>query len=86
MNIIIKIFLIETHYYNNIIKHYHGYLWQIYFLIITKIPSIELNLVLPMFLNAMNKFLDPNDLVLTLLVFGVYFRIIELNISSPYIT
>ena len=46
MGIIIKNTLVERHYFINMAEHYHRLLCHVYFIIITEILGIQLNLVL----------------------------------------
>ena len=64
------------------VEHYHGLLWQIYSIITNKISSIEFDLAFQMYYKAINNLIGPNGLVLTLLVFCAYPRMIKRDISS----
>lgn len=77
MAIIIKNVLIEVHQFIGMVKHYHGLLQKIYSIITTEIPSIQPDLALQMFFKVINHLLDPNGLVLILLIFGIYLMITE---------
>lgn len=57
------------------IKYYNKPLQQVYSIIITEISGMELKLILQMFFKTINNLMNPNKLVLTLLIFGAYFRI-----------
>lgn len=61
------------------IKRYHRFLQQVYSIIITKIPSIK---ALQIFFKVINNLISLNKLVFILLIFDIYFKITELNISS----
>lgn len=58
----------------------------VYTIITTEIPGIEPDLALQMAFKALNDSVGPNDLVSTLLVFGAYPRITDMDASSPTIT
>lgn len=61
------------------LKRYYRSYRQVYFVIINKIASIDLNLALQMLFKAINNFAGSNRLVLTLLVFSTYFKITKQN-------
>ena len=82
MGIIIKNVSIETHYSISMVKRYHGPLRQVYSIITTEIPGIKPELALQMSFKAINDSVGPNRLVPTLLVFGAYPGISELDITS----
>lgn len=86
MGIIVKNALVEIYHSIGIIKCYHGFLQQIYSIITSKIPSIKLNLALQIFLKAINDLISPDWLVLTLIVFSLYFRMTKLDALSALIT
>ena len=86
MGIIMKNALIEVHHSIGMVEHYHGPLQQVYLIVITEIPGIKPNLVFQMFFKAINISVDPNGLAPTLLVFGKYSRMIELDAPSPFFT
>lgn len=77
MGIIIKNALVETHYFIIIVERYYRSLWQIYSIITTEIVMIKPNLALQMFFKFITNSMGLNSLVLTLLVFDIYFRMIE---------
>lgn len=86
MGIIIKNAPVEAHHSISIIKRYYEPLQQVYSIVTTKIPGIEPNLVLLISFKAINNLVGPNELVPTLLVFGAYPRMIELDTQFPSIT
>lgn len=77
ISIIVKNSLVKAHDSIGMVKYYHGLLRQIYFIITTKIPSIELDLALETFFKATNDSIGPNELVPTLLIFGAYSKMTE---------
>lgn len=72
MGIIMKNAPVETYHSISLVEHYYGSLYWVYSIIITEIPSIKPNLVLQIFLNAINNLASPNRQVPTLLVFSAY--------------
>lgn len=82
MSIIMKNILIKVYYLIDMIKHYYRLLQQIYSIITSEILGIKLNLVLQIIFKAINNLVSPNNLVLILLVFDNYFRMIEQNALS----
>lgn len=86
MRIIIKNTPVKAHYSIGMVKHYYGLLQQVYSIITTKILGIKPELVFQIFLKALNDSVGSNGLVSILLVFGIYFKITELDASSPSIT
>jgi hypothetical protein len=57
----------------------------VYAIIIAKISNIDSNSTLQMTFKALNDFAEFNELILTLLVFETYSRMIEMNASSSTI-
>lgn len=86
MGIIIKNTSVEGHHSISMVKRYHGPLRQVYLIVTTEIPGIELDLALQMIFKAINDLVGPNGLVLTLLVFGAYSRMTELDTPFPLIS
>ena len=85
MGIIIKNLPVEAHHFIGMVERYHGSLKQVYLIVTSKIPNIKPNLALQIFFKAINNLVDPNRLVLTLLVFGAYPQMTKLDASSPSI-
>jgi hypothetical protein len=67
------------------IKRYHELFRRIYAIIIAKIFEIDSNSILQISFKAFNDSTNLNDLIFTLLAFDVYFRMIEINVSSSTI-
>ena len=86
MGIIVKNAPVEAHHSIGMVERYHGPLRRVYSIIITEIPGIEADLALQMSFKAINDSVGPNGLVPTLLVFGAYPRMTELDAPSPSIT
>ncbi len=85
MSIIVKIVSIETHHSIEMMKRYHESLRRTYSIISTEISEIDSELILQMTFKVINDSIELNDLISTLLVFDVYFRMIEMNASSSTI-
>jgi hypothetical protein len=82
MKIIVKIVSIETHHSIEMMKRYHESLRRIYSIITIEISEIDLELTLQMTFKIINDSIELNDLISTLLIFEIYFRMIEMNVSS----
>ncbi len=81
MSIKIKIVSIAFHHSIDMIKRYHDLLRRVYAIIVFEILDIDSNSTLQMTFKTLNDFADLDDLVFILLVFDVYSRMIEINIS-----
>ncbi len=86
MKIIIKNILVKIYHSIRIIEYYHRSLWQVYFIIITKIPGIGPNSAFQIFFKTTNNLMGPKKLVFTLLILSPYPRIIELDALFLFIT
>ena len=86
MGIIIQNALVEAHHSIGMVERYHEPLQRVYSIITTEIPDIEPELALQMSFKAINNSVGPNGLVLTLLVYGAYLRMGELDTPSASIT
>ncbi len=86
MKIRVNIVLVKIHHSINMIERYHELFRRIYAIIIAKISEIDSNSTLQMSFKAFNDSTDLDDLIFTLLVFDVYFRMIEMNALSSRIT
>lgn len=85
MGIIIKNRPVKVHYSRDIVERYYEFLYRVDSIIITKIASIQPDMVLQIAFNAINNLAGPNMLVLTVLVFGTYLRMTKQYISSQSI-
>lgn len=85
MGIIVKNALIKAYHFINMIERYYRLLRSVYSIFRTRILAIKLKLAFQMASKAINNLVIPNMLVFTLLVFGTYPRIIELNLPSLFI-
>ena len=86
MGIIVKNVPVEAYHSIGLVERYHRPLRHVYTIITTEIPGIEPELALQMSFKALNNSVGPNDLVPTLLLFGVYPRMTEMDAPSPTIT
>jgi predicted component of viral defense system (DUF524 family) len=86
MRITIKTISIETHHSIEMMKRYHDSLRRMYAIITTEISSIDLEIALQMTFKVINDSIELDELIFTLLVFGAYSRMIEMNVSSSTIT
>jgi predicted component of viral defense system (DUF524 family) len=82
MKITIKTIFVETHHSIEMMKRYHDSLRRMYTIITTEISSIDLEIALQMTFKVINDSIELDELILTLLVFEAYFRMIEMNVSS----
>ena len=82
IGIIVKGALIKAHHSIGIVEHYYGLLQWVYCIIITKIPGIKVDLALQIFFKAINNLVGSNELVFTLLIFGAYLKMTELDAPS----
>jgi hypothetical protein len=86
MSITVKIVFIEAHHSIEMMKRYHESLRRIYSIISIEISEIDSELALQMTFKVINDSIELNDLISTLLMFEIYFRMIEMNVSSSIIT
>ncbi len=63
-------------------KRYHDSLRRIYSIIAIEISDIDLEITLQMTFKTLNNSIEFDDLIFTLLIFDVYSRMIEMNVSS----
>ena len=82
IGIIVKNALVETYHSMGIVEYYHRSLQYVYSIITTKILIIKPNLAFQRFFKAINNLVSVSGLVFTLFVFGVYFRMTELDAQS----
>ncbi len=86
MSIEIKTISVETHHSIEMMKRYHESLRRIYSIIIIEMLIIDLESALQMSFKALNDSIEFDDLILTLLMFDVYFRMTKNDVSSSTIT
>ena len=86
MIIIVRNAFVETHHSIDMIEKYHDSLRRIYNIIIEKIFDIESELILQITFKTFNDSIKFNDFVFILLIFDVYFKMIEFDVSFFTIT
>ena len=86
MGTIIKTVPVEAHHSIGLVERYHGPLRRVFTIITTEIPGINPEMALQMAFKALNDTAGPNGLVPTLLVFGAYPRMTDMDAPSPTIT
>ena len=86
MSIMVKNVSVETHHFIDQMKKYHDFLRKTYLIIISKILDIDSNQSLQMTFKTINDSVESHDLMSTLLVFDVYFRMSESNAFVSSIT
>jgi hypothetical protein len=75
---------VKAHNSISIVKRYHGLIQRAYQIIVSKIPKLDKNIALQMAFKAINNSAGPDSLVLTLLVFKAYPKIIKSD--APFFT
>ncbi|KAK6584909.1 hypothetical protein PZA11_003133 [Diplocarpon coronariae] len=85
VGITLKLVSIEAHYSISKVEWYYYLLRQAFKIIIAKYPRLSDNKRLQMAIKAVNNIAGPNRIILTLLVFGAYLRLIELDLLNPLI-
>ncbi len=85
MRITIKTISVETHHSIEMMKRYHDSLRRMYAIITTEISNIDFEIALQMTFKVINDSIEFDELILTLLIFEAYFRMIEMNVSSSTI-
>jgi hypothetical protein len=85
MRITIKTIFVETHHSIEMMKRYHDSLRRVYAIITIEISNIDFEIALQMTFKVINDSIELDELILTLLVFDAYFRMIEMNVSSSTI-
>jgi hypothetical protein len=85
MRIAIKTISVETHHSIEMMKRYHDSLRRVYAIITTEISNIDLEITLQMTFKVINDSIELDELILILLVFEAYSRMIEMNVSSSTI-
>jgi hypothetical protein len=86
MGISTKAVPVEAHNSIGIVERYHGPIQRAYQIISTELPDIDKEMALQMTFKAINDTAGPEGLVPTLLVFGAYPRMIELDAPSPSVS
>jgi hypothetical protein len=86
MKITMKTIFVETHHSIEMMKRYHDSLRRVYAIITIEISNIDLEIALQMTFKVINDSIELDELIFTLLIFDVYLRMIEMNVSSFTIT
>ncbi len=86
MKIVVKTISIKIHHSIDMMKRYHDSLRRMYAIITTEISNIDLEIALQMTFKVINDSIEFDELILILLVFEAYSRIIEMNVLSSTIT
>jgi hypothetical protein len=84
--IAIKTILVKTHHSIEMMKRYHDSLRRVYAIITIEISSIDFEIALQMTFKVINDSIEFDELILILLIFEAYFRMIEMNVSLSTIT
>jgi hypothetical protein len=83
---LIKVKKVLVKAYNSIglIKRYYALLCRVYKILKAELKDKHINkkMILQIAVKAINNLAKPNRIVLTLLVFGLYLRITEIDLSS----
>jgi hypothetical protein len=74
---------VEAHNSIGMVERYHGPIRRAYQIIVSEIPELDKDMALQMAFKAINDSAGPDGLVLTLLVFGAYPRMVESDAPSP---
>jgi hypothetical protein len=69
--------LVKAHNFINIVKRYYSLIQYIYQIIVFKIPKLNKNIALQIAFKAINNSAGLNSLILMLLVFKAYSKIIK---------
>jgi hypothetical protein len=85
MRITVKTIFVETHHSIEMMKRYHDSLRRVYAIITTEISNIDFEIALQMTFKVINDSIELDELILTLLIFEAYSRMIEMNVSSSTI-
>jgi hypothetical protein len=86
MGIRTKAVLVEAHNSIGMVERYHSPLRRVYQIIVIELPGIDRDAALQMAFKALNDTAGLDGLVPTLLVFGAYPRMTELDAPSPTVT
>jgi hypothetical protein len=74
--------LVKAHNFISIVKRYHSLIQRVYQIIVSEIPELDKDIALQITFKAINNSASLDGLVLTLLVFRAYFRIIKSDALS----
>jgi hypothetical protein len=87
MSIKVKEVLVKAHNSVGLVERYHALLRRAYEIMKEKLKDkhIDKKIILQMAVKAVNDLAGPDGIVLTLLVFGLYPRMTEMDLPSPII-
>jgi hypothetical protein len=87
MLIKVKKVLIKAYNSVGLIKRYHALLRRVYKILKAELKDkhIDKEMILQIAVKAVNNSARPDKIVLTLLVFGLYLRMTEIDLPSPII-
>ena len=87
MSINIKKVLVEAHNSIGLVERYHALLCHAYEILREELKGeqIDKEMVLQMAIKAVNDLAGPDGIVLTLLIFGAYPRMTEMDPLSPLV-
>jgi hypothetical protein len=74
--------LVKAYNSINIVERYYSLIRYVYQIIVFEIPELNKNIALQMAFKAINNLAGLNSLVLTLLVFKAYLKIIKSDALS----
>jgi hypothetical protein len=74
--------LVKAHNSISIVKRYHGLIQRAYQIIVSEIPKLNKDIALQIAFKAINDFAGLDSLVLMLLVFRAYLKIIKSDAPS----
>jgi hypothetical protein len=78
--------LVKAHNSIGIVERYYGLIRRVYQIIISEIPELDKDIALQIAFKAINDLAGPDGLVLTLLVFGAYPKMIKSDAPSFTVT
>jgi hypothetical protein len=78
--------LVKAYNFISIIKRYHGLIQHTYQIIVSKIPKLNKNIALQIAFKVINNSAGFDGLVLTLLVFKAYLKIVKSDTLSSTVT
>jgi hypothetical protein len=86
VNTKLKIIPVKAHHSIGKLERYYTIVQKAYNCITTEIPGLDREIALQMSFKATNDLVSLNSLILTLLVYGAYPRIIKYDPPSPIIS
>lgn len=86
IEISLKTIPIKAYNLVGLVKQYYRLIRHIYKIISVELPDIDKEMVLQIAFKAINNTTRPDGLISTLLIFGMYLKIIKLNILAAIVT